>query len=177
MRHGDPSGDRVEQVVVMAVAATGLVADSEAVGQGLEEVYHLVDGADLGAADDRPGLAEDADGDALVVEIESDVEQGCLLKSLDLGNAATGFQVTRLTGASLHSLNTDAPSEVASGPISLDRLSCRLILFAAERLSPSARERVPWPSRPPTVTPTPSTATWPPAPPPPKWDFARAAAW
>jgi hypothetical protein len=28
------------------------------------------------------------------------VENGCLLKSMDLGNAATGFQVTRRTGAS-----------------------------------------------------------------------------
>jgi hypothetical protein len=100
MCHRDPGRDRTEQVVVMAVAAAGLVADLEAVGQRLEEPHHLVDGADLGAADDRPGLAEDADRDPLVVEIETDGEQGCLLKSLDLGTAATGFQVTRLTEAS-----------------------------------------------------------------------------
>jgi hypothetical protein len=37
--------------------------------------------------DRGPGLAEDADRDAIVVDIEPDVEQGCLLKSLDLGNA------------------------------------------------------------------------------------------
>jgi hypothetical protein len=36
----------------------------------------------------------------LVVDIEPDVEHGCLLKSLYLGNAATEFLVTRLTGAS-----------------------------------------------------------------------------
>jgi hypothetical protein len=47
-----------------------------------------------------PGLAEHADGDALVVDIETDVEHGRLLKSLYLGNAATGLQVTRLTEAS-----------------------------------------------------------------------------
>jgi hypothetical protein len=47
-----------------------------------------------------PGLAEDADREALVVDIEPDGEQSCLLKSMDLGNAATMFQVTRLTGAS-----------------------------------------------------------------------------
>src|SRR5262249_11523467 len=94
-----PSGDRAEQVVVVAVAAAGLVADFEAVGQRLEDPHHLVDGADLGAADDLPGLAEDADRDALVVDIEPDVEHGCLLKSMDLGNAATEFQVSRLTGA------------------------------------------------------------------------------
>jgi hypothetical protein len=47
-----------------------------------------------------PGLAEDADRDAFVVDIETDVEQGRLLKSMDFGTAATGFQVIRLTGAS-----------------------------------------------------------------------------
>jgi hypothetical protein len=98
MRHGDPRGDRVEQVVVVAVAATGLVADLEAVGQRLEDRHHFVDGANLGAADDLPGLAEDADRDALVVDIEPDVRDGCLLKSKYLGNAATVLQVTRLTG-------------------------------------------------------------------------------
>jgi hypothetical protein len=34
------------------------------------------------------------------VDIEPDVEHSCLLKSLYLGNAATGLQATRLTGAS-----------------------------------------------------------------------------
>src|SRR6516164_5044980 len=99
MRHGDPSGDRAKQVVVVAIAATGLVADLEPVGQRLEHPHHLVDGADLGAADDLPGLAEDADRNALVVDIETEVEHGCLLKSLYPGNATTDFQVTRLTEA------------------------------------------------------------------------------
>src|SRR5262249_26766490 len=62
--------------------------------------YHLVDRADLGAAGHLPGLVEGADRDALVVDVEADVEHGCLLKSLYLGNAATGFQVTGPTGAS-----------------------------------------------------------------------------
>jgi hypothetical protein len=88
------------QVVVVAVAAAGLVADREAVGQGLEDPHHLVEGANLAAADDRPRLAEGADRDALAVDIEPGVEHGCLLKSMDLGTAATGFHVTRLTGAS-----------------------------------------------------------------------------
>jgi hypothetical protein len=44
--------------------------------------------------DQVPSLAEGADGDPLVVDIETDVEQGCLLKSMDLGPAAAGFQVT-----------------------------------------------------------------------------------
>src|SRR5262245_66664028 len=108
MCYRDPRGDRAEQVVVVAVTATGLVADLEAIGQRLKDPHHLVDGADLGGADDRPGLAEDADRDALVVDIETDVEHGCLLKSMDLGTATTGFQVIRLTGASFIGLNTDA---------------------------------------------------------------------
>jgi hypothetical protein len=45
-------------------------------------------------------LAEHADRDALVVDIETDVEHGCLLKSMELGSAANGFHVTRLTEAS-----------------------------------------------------------------------------
>jgi hypothetical protein len=35
------------------------------------------------------------------VDIETDVEDGCILKSMYLGNAATAFQVIRLTEASL----------------------------------------------------------------------------
>jgi hypothetical protein len=54
----------------------------------------------LGAANDLSGLAEDADRDALVVDMETDVEHGCLLKSMELGTAATGFHVIRLTEAS-----------------------------------------------------------------------------
>jgi hypothetical protein len=86
--------------VVVAVPPAGLVADLEAVRQGLEDPHHFVDGADPSATGDLPGLAEDADRDALVVGIEPNVEHGCLLKSMHLGNAATEFQVTRLTEAS-----------------------------------------------------------------------------
>src|SRR5262249_759244 len=126
MRHGDPGGDRAERVVVVAVAAAGLVADLEAVGQGLEDPHHLVDGADLGATDDLSGLAEDADRDALVVEIETDVEHRCLLKSMYLGNAATGFQVTRLTGASF----------IASTPKSFEPRLLRSITPRRDERSP-----------------------------------------
>src|SRR5262249_55359872 len=100
MRHGDPSSDRAKQVVVVAVAATGFVADLEAAGQRLEDPHHFVDGADLDAADDLPGLAEHADRDAFVVDIETDVKHGCRLESMELGTAATGSHVTRLTEAS-----------------------------------------------------------------------------
>jgi hypothetical protein len=61
---------------------------------------HLVDGADLGAAGDSRGRAEDADRDAVAVDIEPDVEQGCLRDSGGLGIADTVFHVNRLTGAS-----------------------------------------------------------------------------
>jgi hypothetical protein len=85
--------------VIVAIAPTGLGVDREAAGQGLED-SHLVDGVDLGVAGHWPGLGEHADRDLLVVDIEPDREQGCLLKSMDLGNATADFQVTRLTGAS-----------------------------------------------------------------------------
>src|SRR5262245_710315 len=94
----DVLSDGLQGGVVVARPPAGLVADLEAIGQALEDSHHLVDGAALGAADDLPGLAEGADRDALVVDIETDVEHACLLKSLYLGNAATEFQVTRLTG-------------------------------------------------------------------------------
>jgi hypothetical protein len=38
--------------------------------------------------------------DALVVDVETDVEHGCLLKSMVFGTVTTGFHVTRLTEAS-----------------------------------------------------------------------------
>jgi hypothetical protein len=69
VRHRDPSGYRAEEVVVVAVAAARLVADLEAFGQGLEDPHHLVDGTDLGAANDLSVPAEDAARNALVVDM------------------------------------------------------------------------------------------------------------
>src|SRR5262249_16769910 len=62
----DARGQRLQQIVVVAVAAAGLVADLEAVGQALEDAQdaqHLRDAADLAAAHQLPGLAQDADRD------------------------------------------------------------------------------------------------------------------
>src|SRR5262249_47058643 len=123
MRHRDPRGDRTEQVVVVAVAAAGLVADLEAIGQALEDPHHLVDGPHLGAAGDWPGLAEHADRDALAVDIEPDVEHGCLLNSVYPGTAATQFHVTRLTGASfIVSTPTHFPNADPEAQESHDRI-------------------------------------------------------
>jgi hypothetical protein len=98
----------------MAVAATGLVTALEPVRQGLEDLHHLVDGADLGAAGNLPGLADDADRDALVVDIETGVKHVYLLKSMNLGIADKEFPVTRLTVASFI---VSTPKSIA--PISL----------------------------------------------------------
>jgi hypothetical protein len=78
VRHQHPRGQRPQQVVVVAVPATRLVADLEAAGQAPENAEHLLDAAHLGAAGDLPGLAEHADGDARAVDVEPDVEHGCL---------------------------------------------------------------------------------------------------
>jgi hypothetical protein len=84
------------------------------------------DATDLGAADDLPGLAEDADRDTLVVDIETDVKHGCLLKSMELGTADTGFHVIRLTEASLIvSTPKRATSSLAA---SVDPTEARIII-------------------------------------------------
>jgi hypothetical protein len=59
--------------MVMAVVAAGLVADLEAIRRDLEDPHYLVDGADPRWADDSPGLAEHADRDAFVADIETDL--------------------------------------------------------------------------------------------------------
>jgi hypothetical protein len=42
VRHQDAGGQRPQQVVVVAVAAAGLVADREAIGQALEEPQQFI---------------------------------------------------------------------------------------------------------------------------------------
>src|SRR5262245_39848853 len=59
---------------VVAVATTGLVADLEAVGQGLEKPQDLVQAAHLAALDELPLLAEHAEGDTRRVNIQTDVK-------------------------------------------------------------------------------------------------------
>jgi hypothetical protein len=100
MRDQDSCGHRPQQVVVVAVAAAGLVADLEAIRQPFEESHHLVDGAYLGATDELPCLAEHAHGDPLAMDIEPNVQHKYLLKSGCVRNPTTAFHVTRLTEAS-----------------------------------------------------------------------------
>src|SRR5262249_33695605 len=90
---------RLEQVVVVAVAAARLVADLEAVGQGLEDAQHLLDAAHLATAHQLPSLVEDADRYTSSVNVESYVIHGCLLKSRYARTQTTYLHVTRLTEA------------------------------------------------------------------------------
>src|SRR5579864_1921890 len=99
MRDQDPRGQRAQQVVVVAVPATRLVADLEAIGQALEDSHHLVDRPYLGAAGDLPRLAEHAERNAFAVDIEPDEEHECLLKLGYVRTSTTVFHVTRLTEA------------------------------------------------------------------------------
>src|SRR5579864_2840793 len=100
MRDQDPRGQRAQQVVVVAVPATRLVADLEAIGQALEDSHHLVDRPYLGVAGDLPPLAEHAERNVFAVDIEPDVEHECLLKLGYVRTSTTVFHVTRLTEAS-----------------------------------------------------------------------------
>ena len=52
--HHDSCGQRPQDVVVVSVAAAGLVADLEAVGQGLQDPQDLVQAAHLAALDELP---------------------------------------------------------------------------------------------------------------------------
>src|SRR5579864_4767068 len=100
MRGQDPRRQRAQQVVVVAMPATRLVADLEAIGQAFEDSHHLVDRPYLGAAGDLPRLAEHAERNAFAVDIEPDVEHDCLLRLGYVRTSTTVFHVTRLTEAS-----------------------------------------------------------------------------
>jgi len=69
---------RLQQVVVVAVAAAGLVADLEAIGQALEDTQHLLDAAHLAATHLLPSFVEDADRYARRVNVESYEVHECL---------------------------------------------------------------------------------------------------
>src|SRR5262249_35458965 len=74
MRHQDPRRQRSQQVVEVAVAATGLVADLEAIGQALEDLHHRLDASYPGAVSHLPRLAQGADGNVLRVNVQTDVK-------------------------------------------------------------------------------------------------------
>jgi hypothetical protein len=93
--HQDALGQRPQQVVEVAVAAAGLVADLEAIRQALEDMEHLLEAPHLGAAEHLSGFAEDADGNAFAVNVEPDVEQSCLHKSESHNNSTSDFRVIR----------------------------------------------------------------------------------
>src|SRR5262249_3517435 len=97
---------------VVAVPATGLVAHLEPVGQSLEGGQHLLEGPNLGAADDLSGLAEHADGDAGAVDVESDVKHG----GLQVGVRRAHRQVPRYP-ADRGLLHSFTPAGVAFGAV------------------------------------------------------------
>ena len=98
--HQDAGGQRPEQVVVVAVAAAGLVADLEAIGQPLEEAQQLLEAAHARPLDDVPGLAEHAEGDVLGVDVEPDGQHRNLPKSECVRTSTPWLHDIRLTEAS-----------------------------------------------------------------------------
>jgi hypothetical protein len=97
--HQDPGRQRLEQAVVVAVAAAGLLADLEAVGQALEGAQHLLNAADLAAAHRLSSLVQDTDRDTFGMDIESYVIHNDLHKSGHAETQATYLHVTRPTEA------------------------------------------------------------------------------
>jgi hypothetical protein len=95
-----PSGQRPQQVVEVAVAAAGLVADLEAVGQAGEHAHQVLDGPHLGAVDDLALLVEGADRDVLGVDIQADVKHKAPLEVEERDNHHPWSHVTRSTEAS-----------------------------------------------------------------------------
>jgi hypothetical protein len=95
----DARGQGLQQVVVVAVAAAGLVADLEAVGQALEGAEHLLDAADLAAAHPPPRIVQYTFKDTFYMYIEYYVIHNDLHKSGCAGTQATYLHVTRLTEA------------------------------------------------------------------------------
>src|SRR5262249_41160123 len=81
MRDQDPRGKRSQQVVVMAIPATGLVTHLETIGQASQEAHHLLDAAHLRTLQDRSGFAEHAKRNVVAVDIEPDIEHRYLPKS------------------------------------------------------------------------------------------------
>jgi hypothetical protein len=96
----DARGQRPQQVVEVAVAAAGLVADLEAVGQAGEHAHQVRDGPHLGAVDDLALLVEGADRDALGVDVEADVKHEAPPEAEDRKNHHPRSQVIRPTEAS-----------------------------------------------------------------------------
>src|SRR5262249_51368969 len=127
MRHQDPWGQRPQQVVVVAIAAAGLVADLEAAGQGLEDPQHLFQAADLATLDELPLLAEHAKRDALRVNVQSDVKHKAPLENRRTSGLKPLLSRYPIDRGFLHS----------STPLS--------VAVTADRLSSSSRKRVPCP--------------------------------
>src|SRR5262249_44201062 len=142
--HQDAGGQGLQQVVVVAVAAAGLVADLEAVGQALEGGQHLLDAADLAAAHQLPRLAQYTDRDTFGMDIESYVIHDDLHKSGYAGTQAAYLHVTRLTEAPFivsrrrqfaswrFALRSDRPLPQASGgPRTRGSALCAVSSFGA----------------------------------------------
>src|SRR5262249_55911727 len=100
MGHHDARGQGPEQVVEMTVAAAGLEADLEAVGQSGEGAHQVLDAAHLRAKDDLALLVEGTDGDPLGVSVETNVKHETPPKAEERDNQRPWFHVTRPTEAS-----------------------------------------------------------------------------
>jgi hypothetical protein len=74
------------------------------------------------------------------VDIETDGEHGCLRKSMDLGTAATKFQVTRRTGASFIAEECRFATPLQPGTTHLSFSTVRLWTLFLGSLNTDARK-------------------------------------
>src|SRR5262245_16735693 len=175
MRHHDACRQRPQQVVEVALAATGLVADLEAIGKALEDAQHLLDAAYPRAVGHLPGLAQGADRNVLRVDVQTDVKHKAPLEIEERLNQAPLIPRYPIDRGFLHSFTPEpfglcGPARFRSNVGRIDGLS-----------APPRRGR--WsaccrsPSRSPTTTPTRSAAAPPPGSGPGRaGDYRRRAA-
>src|SRR5262249_35919865 len=140
MRHQDPWGQRPQQVVVVAIAAAGLVADLEAAGQGLEDPQHLFQAADLATLDELPLLAEHAKRDALRVNVQSDVKHKAPLENRRTSGLKPLLSRYPIDRGFLHSFTPAQVSQCRQSAEDTSPAGCRTCARWILRLARSGRK-------------------------------------
>ena len=98
MRHHYPRRQRSQQVVEVAIPATRLVANLEAIRQPLEDLHHLFDASHPRAVGHLPSFDQDADRNVLRVNIEPHVKHDAPLEIRERETQPTTFTLPARQG-------------------------------------------------------------------------------